>query len=437
MAGTTRSATEEDLFAALDALAERYGSPGATPDDSLDRAIDQTLSAFDVLLEHVNTLPDVLQLSRLADFERRISARRLAVAARVAGCSGDSRSDRRRARDALSDGTGSSRAVSRDAKRAATMAANPGLGDAVIDGAIAPDAVDHLAKAADMRSGEVPSELVQAVDGLTVDQTADVVDRYLEDRVNAKEVEKRYQQQMKARSVRRYRKTGLAGIAIEGPDQLIDAMWAHLDVAIDEGYRAEGGRDAPVDQRRAIDHRRFDAAHAALTGQASASSGGRAAVVITVDGDRLFGEPDSPVAGVQLGSGPLPEDVVAEYLNRSAVSFLVRRTDGSPLWLGRSRRRATDQLFLALAVRDRGCVLCRSSVTRCQAHHLMPWHAPGRGQTDVDKMALLCGRCHGDLHHRNHTLYRQRGPDGKPIWATRPATPNETPRRRPTPTQRE
>ncbi len=437
MAGTTKSATEEDLFAALDALAERYGCPGGVVDDSLDRAIDETKAAFDVLLEQLDRLPDMLQLPRLSDFERRISARRLAVAARVAGCSGDGRSDRRRAREVLSGGRGSSRAVSRDAKRAATIAANPQLGDAVVEGAITPDAVDQLARAVDAVNGSVPAELVQAVDGLTADQTAHVVDRYLEDQVNVEEVEKRYQQQMKARTVRRYRKLGLAGIAIEGPDQMVDAMWAHLHVGADGAYRAEGGRDAPVDERTSVDHRRFDAAHAALTGGQASNPGGRAAVVITVDGNQLFGQPDSPIVGAQVGSGPLPPEVITEYLKNSPVSILVQGSDRAPLWLGRTRRRASDQQFLALAVRDRGCVLCRANITQCKAHHLMPWHAPGRGQTDVDQMALLCGRCHGDLHYRNHTLYRQRGPDGRPIWASRPATSKETPRRKPPPTRRE
>lgn len=440
MAGTTTAASNEKLFAVLDALSDRYGSGRVPAEYSVDQALDDTTATFDLLLEQLSRLPDAMQLPRLANFEQKIAAQRLVVAARVSGCSGDSRSDRRRARDALSGGAGSSRSVSRDARRAAAIAANPGLGDAVAGGSITPDAVDQLSKAADTDSGLVPTELLAAVDGLSADQTADVVERYLEDRVDVDEVEKRYQQQMAARTVRRHQRLGLAGITVEGPDQIIDAIWAHVDSDADGQYQADGGRDTPVDKRKPIDHRRFDAIHAALTGDRPAGVGsrsGRAAVVVTIDGNRFFGEPDSPLTGAQLGSGPLPGELVADYMESSPVSVLVRGADGSPLWLGRTRRRATEQQFLALAVRDRGCVLCRANITRCQAHHLMPWTAPGRGQTDVDQMALLCGRCHGDLHFRNQTLYRHRVSDGKSVWATRPATPYETPAAKPRPVQRE
>lgn len=447
MAGSTTAATEEDLFAALDALSGRYGSSGGRPaDDSLDQALDDVAATFTSLMEQLGSLPDMLQIPCLTDFEQRIAAQRLTVAARVAGSSGDSRTDRRRARDALAGGKGSSRSVARDAKRAAAMAANPGLSDAVANGSISPDALDGLAKAADSINGTIPTELVAASHGMTADQTADVVNRRLEDRIDHDEVEERYRRQMEARTVRRYRAGGLAGLAVEGPDQLVDAMWANLNAAADTQYRRSGGRDAPVDQRKPLEHRRFDAAHAALAGETSigGSAGGggngtngRPAVVVTVDGDHFFDQPDSPTAAVQLGSGPLPNDLVEKYLSSSPLSVLIRGSGGAPLWLGRTRRRATDQQFLALAVRDRGCVLCRANINQCEAHHLMPWHAPGRGRTDVDQMALLCGRCHGDLHHRNHTLYRRRGPTGHQVWATRPATPEETPRYKPQATPRE
>ncbi len=439
VAGT--STTEEQLFTALDALENRYGSQRRQADDSIDQALDDVGATFTLLLGQLAALPDLLQLPRLSEFEQRMSSQRLLVAARIAGSSGDIRTDRRRAREALRNSSGSTRAVARDAKRAATIASNPVLREAAADGSISRDAIDHLAKAADTGTGVIPDELIQAVSGLTADQTADVVDRHLEERVDNEEVERRYEEQMRARTVRRYQRLGLSGIAIEGPDQLIDAMWANLDVASNRQYQAEGGRERSPQEQTSLGHRRFDAAHAALTGQGAGAcqpgAGGRAAVVITVDGVQLFNEPDSPIKGGQLGSGPLPADVVADYLKSSPISVLVRGCDGSPLWLGRARRRATDQQFLALAVRDRGCVLCRANITRCEAHHIMPWTAPGRGRTDVDQMALLCGRCHGDLHHRHHTLIRKRGPDGQSIWVSRPATVDETPTSKPNLTRRE
>ncbi len=317
------------------------------------------------------------------------------------------------------------------------MAANPKLGEAVAGGAIIPDAVDELAKAADAKTGRLPHELISATEGLTADQTSDVVDRFIEERIDVDEVEERFRQQMAARTVRGYRNRGLAGIAIEGPDPLIDAMWAHLGQAADARYQALGGRDTSLEDRETLEHRRFDAARVMLTGgdasesEPSIYTGGRPSVVIAVDGDQLFGTPDKPVVATQIGTGPIPTELLEQYMATAPISILLKGRDGAPLWLGRTRRNASDKQFLALAVRDRGCVLCRASINQCQAHHLMPWTAPGQGRTDVDQLALLCQRCHGDLHHRNHTLYRQRRPGGKPLWATRPATPNETPRAKP------
>jgi hypothetical protein len=77
------------------------------------------------------------------------------------------------------------------------------------------------------------------------------------------------------------------------------------------------------------------------------------------------------------------------------------------------------------------------SPQRCQAHHLIPWNAPAKGTTDIDQLALQCGSCHRELHQHNHTLYRTTGHTGRIVWATRPATPDETPPPRPATIQRE
>ncbi len=74
MAGTiTRSESDSDscseyaeLFAAFDAVAARYGQSSLPPDDSLDQALDSAAATFDRLLETLDALPDIMQLSRLS-----------------------------------------------------------------------------------------------------------------------------------------------------------------------------------------------------------------------------------------------------------------------------------------------------------------------------------------------------------------------------------
>ena len=56
-------------------------------------------------------------------------------------------------------------------------------------------------------------------------------------------------------------------------------------------------------------------------------------------------------------------------------------------------------LFTALAVRDGGCRFpgCDLPVSRCEAHHVVPWQHGGT--TDPSNLVLLCWRHHHDFAH--------------------------------------
>lgn len=113
---------------------------------------------------------------------------------------------------------------------------------------------------------------------------------------------------------------------------------------------------------------------------------------------------DDRRAGRQIGSGPISDDLMAEYAAAGDLSLLFEGVDGRPLWLGRLRRHASSAQFLALVVRDRGCVLCGAAFQQCQAHHVVPWHAPAKGRTDLHNLVLLCGSCHRQVHDAKRTL---------------------------------
>jgi hypothetical protein len=149
----------------------------------------------------------------------------------------------------------------------------------------------------------------------------------------------------------------------------------------------------------------------------------RPTIVVGVTLDKFSGlDPDQ--AAELIGVGPIADSVLAEYLNADAILIgALFGRDGQPLWWGRNARFATDTQHLALIIRDKGCVRCGKHHLHCQAHHLTPWNAPAQGKTDINKLALLCGDCHRQLHADNHTLYRHHSG----TWRTRPATPNETP----------
>jgi len=50
----------------------------------------------------------------------------------------------------------------------------------------------------------------------------------------------------------------------------------------------------------------------------------------------------------------------------------------------------------ALITRDKGCVCCGAPPIFCEAHHVTSWI--DGGATKITNLALLCKRCHIDLH---------------------------------------
>ncbi len=400
---------------------------------------------FEQVLTAIERLPHQDMVRTIGRFERRLASARILATARVAGSSGDLSVDRRRARTALQDSKRSARSIGGDARRAAAVASNDLLGDHVSAGRITGEGVDALFRAADSQTGEIPADPIDAARGLPPDQTKRMVDAYLEDQIESAAVDERHERQHKARRLRRYRVTDegarpeLTGIGIEGPDEVIDRLWIELNADADNAYRAAGGRSRPGPKHDSVDHRRFDAAIQRLAGGATIGqpASSRPTVVITV-GAAGLADADKPHHGTMIDGGPVSERQLTQWAASSDLVGMIVGLDQTPLWMGRSRRNGTAHQFLALAVRDRGCVLYSASISRCDAHHLIPWTAPGKGQTDLDNLALVCQRCHGDLHHRNHTLQWSWSTDKRRrIWTTRPATPSETPAPAPQPMQRE
>ncbi|MDH3302066.1 MAG: HNH endonuclease [Acidimicrobiia bacterium] len=400
---------------------------------------EELVFRFDALLADMARIGDRVFVTLAARFEQRLETERLVAVARLAGADGDTRSQRRRARAHLSGGPSgrSQRSLNRDARRAAALAANPRLGAQALQGALTGDGIDALSRAADETTGEIPADLLDRTGGLEPDQSARLVEQYLNERAPAADANARYEAQMAARRVRRYTvpacgsDPGLAGLGVEGPDAIIDQLWALLNSDADAAYQTAGGRDRAADQHVPLDHRRFDAALGRLRGTRGTGGGSRPCVVITIGVGDLTGDAANRRAATQIGCGPISDQLVAELAASGDLAAMVVGLDGRPLWLGRADRHATAAQYLALAVRDRGCVLCGAAFQRCHAHHVIPWHAPAKGRTDLDNLALLCGGCHRRIHDGRETLVRRPSPGGGMVWSTRPATEAELPSPRP------
>lgn len=154
-----------------------------------------------------------------------------------------------------------------------------------------------------------------------------------------------------------------------------------------------------------------------LVSAAMAHTGGLgvSGVTVLVDADDL---PDG--VGARLGDGTVigPELFARLTCTPICTVILGQRRDNTfiPLAMGRKARRATAGQWAALTARDRGCVNCGRPPRFCEAHHVIGW-AHG-GKTAVSNMALLCSRCHHDLHAGRLTLTMQRE---QPVITTHPS----------------
>ncbi len=219
----------------------------------------------------------------------------------------------------------------------------------------------------------------------------------------------------------------------------------------DTEYRADGGRDVSSTKHpRTRDQRGFNAAHTLLTGTTASSgstddgsdraneSGGnepqttpgspsgssnrRNIIFVKTTIDQLTGI-DSSVITTADGN-PLPHSVVEQLAQHAEFIGQIFSAHGELLWQGRKTRLATPAQILGLIARDGGCVRCGAHYDTCVAHHLLPYEAPGKGQTNINQLAFVCDDCHHRLHQNKQTLYFDQKSE---TWKLRAATWDELP----------
>jgi hypothetical protein len=111
----------------------------------------------------------------------------------------------------------------------------------------------------------------------------------------------------------------------------------------------------------------------------------------------------------------------------ATVRTAVLAPNGALLDLGRTQRLASPAQKTALLARDGGCVIpgCTVPGDAADAHHITWWSRGG--PTDLDNLALLCGRHHDEVHQETWDLHIDNGV----CWVTPPTwiDPRRTPLR--------
>jgi hypothetical protein len=208
-----------------------------------------------------------------------------------------------------------------------------------------------------------------------------------------------------------------------------------LEQAVDERrdylWRKDGGRDGTPDAVRSNGQRTMDAVFELCTGRdaltyepLAADDGPRGTrrlppgriIAVTagvVDGTDRDGSCEI------IGVGPVPPTVLDSISPDDRLVGAIFGGNGQPLWLGRMRRLATLDQYVAVALRDRGCVLCRAPMHRCRLHHVDEFFAD-EGLTDIENLVALCNRCHKWLHRSNRRVVRDVDAFGVIAWSTAP-----------------
>ena len=258
----------------------------------------------------------------------------------------------------------------------------------------------------------------------------------------------------------RKNRRGSLGIDAEGMGRITaetdPVSFALLRQAIDERrdhlWRQDGGRDGTPEQVRNNSQRTVDAIFELCTGldalthrslsqpdgadgsHTRASSGARTGAGFSAGSGARTRWARTPIylVGVGLvdgtnpddfcellGTGPVPPSVLDRISPDALVAGIIYDGEGRPLWLGRTIRVGSGDQYLAIAMRDRGCVTCRAPMHHCQLHHIDEFDADD-GPTDIDNLAALCHSCHDWLHKTDQRLVRRTDGHGTNIWSAEP-----------------
>lgn len=216
-------------------------------------------------------------------------------------------------------------------------------------------------------------------------------------------------------------------------EQAVDARKDYL-------WRKDGGRDGTPDAVRTNGQRTMDAVFELCTGRDALTheplaldDGPRSSRrlppgrIIAVTAGVVDGtDPDGSCE--IIGVGPVPPAVLDSISPDDRLVGAIFGGNGQPLWLGRMERLANLAQYVAVALRDRGCVLCRAPMHRCRLHHVDEWDLD-EGPTDIENLVALCGHCHRWLHRKRRRVVRKVDVYGAISWSTAPRDPASGDRR--------
>ena len=404
------------------------------------RGVDPTKTVIDharAIEQVITDLPPVSGLELLAFVRGRMDA----IEARLVAGRYEAGASDRGVEDLLGTGGKTSKVdAKKRALRGKAAHANPELATRLAMGDLSTEQVDIIATAAEVTDGAAACDatLIDEVAATTPEQGKKKATTFVNKHVEPADVQRRHDRQRRRRGWYRHRThNGNSALTFHGDDEAIDDMERAVKAQAELEYRKDGGRSTADDAHaRTRDQRCFDAAHALVAGSNSKTSKGgpgarsgsanapnrRFVTFVKTTLDQLVGIDPSVVTTAD--GKPLPQSIVDEFVRHGEFVGQIYSQDGALLWQGRSVRLATPDQVFGLIARDGGCVRCGRHYDDCVAHHLLPFEAPAKGETNIDQLAFLCDDCHQRLHQNKQTLFRD---EATQTWRIRPATWDEIP----------
>ncbi len=145
--------------------------------------------------------------------------------------------------------------------------------------------------------------------------------------------------------------------------------------------------------------------------------GPKAHITVTIDFNDLKAATADKLGHLIYGDA-LSAATIRRLACDAQILPVVLGSDSQPLDVGTTIRLATGPIRNALITRDKGCVCCGAPPIYCDAHHVVHWI--DGGATKLTNLALLCKRCHRDLHAGHWTIRITHGivHVARPGWAT-------------------
>ncbi len=118
---------------------------------------------------------------------------------------------------------------------------------------------------------------------------------------------------------------------------------------------------------------------------------------------------------------PIPVTELRDLAIDAEILPSIFNSETQNLWLGRSRRTASEAQRIALTARDEHCIGCEANPLWCRVHHIIWWSK--NGPTDLGNLLLVCDACHHKIHDQGWQVHRH--PTTKKFYLKPPPNPDQ------------